>query len=96
MVFLRPVVMRDQLSSNKISLDRYDYIRGVQQDTQPPQSTIMKINESPVLPQIRPTDVGPTGVPKPLGDTAPPTPVTAPSLPASAPESPDPAAPKTN
>ena len=93
MVFLRPVVMRDQASSNKISLDRYDYIRAQQQQEQPPPSTILRINESPVLPQIRPNDLGPNGAPRPLGDTAPPAPAMAPSVPASAPE---PTAPKTN
>ena len=86
MVFLRPVVMRDQAGSNKISLDRYDFIRGQQLDSQPPQSTILRINESPVLPQLRPDAVSPSGVPRPLGDTAPPPPPTmAPSLPASGP-----------
>jgi general secretion pathway protein D len=86
MVFLRPVVMRDQAGSNKISLDRYDFIRGQQLDSQPPQSPILRINESPVLPQLRPDAVGPSGVPRPLGDTAPPPPpAMAPSLPASGP-----------
>lgn len=94
MVFLRPVVMRDQASSNKISLDRYDYIRAQQQQGQPPQSTILKINEAPVLPQIGPDVVGPTGVPTPLTDTTPlpplgrtqqPVPVPTPSMPASGP-----------
>ena len=94
MVFLRPVVMRDQAGSNKISLDRYDYIRAQQQEQQPPQSTILRINESPVLPQIRPGDVGPGGAPRPLGDTAPPP--TAPSVPASAAEPAPASAPKTN
>ena len=93
MVFLRPVVMRDQAASNRISLDRYDYIRGQQIEQQPPQSTIMRINESPVLPQLSPTDVGPTGVPRPLGDTAPPPPPMVPSTPASGVE---PSVPKTN
>ena len=86
MVFLRPVVMRDQAGSNKISLDRYDFIRGQQLDSQPPPSSILRINESPVLPQLRPDAVGPSGAPRPLGDTAPPPPATmAPSMPASAP-----------
>ena len=86
MVFLRPVVMRDQAGSNKISLDRYDFIRGQQLDSQPPPSSILRINESPVLPQLRPDAVSPSGVPRPLGDTAPPAPPTmAPSLPASGP-----------
>lgn len=85
MVFLRPVVMRDQAASNKISLDRYDYIRSQQVEQAPPQSTIMRINEAPVLPQLRPDAVGPGGIPRPLSDTAPSAPVVAPSVPASAP-----------
>ncbi len=85
MVFLRPVVMRDQSSSDKISLDRYDYIRGQQQASQPPYSTILGINESPVLPALGPDDRGPTGAPRPLGDTAPPPLPVTPSVPAPAP-----------
>ena len=84
MVFLRPVVMRDQASSNRISLDRYDYMRSLQIDAQPPQSRILQINESPVLPRIEPDAVGPTGVPRLLSDTPPALPV-APSVPASGP-----------
>jgi general secretion pathway protein D len=85
MVFLRPVVLRDQAASERISLDRYDYIRGQQQASQPPQSTILHINEAPLLPPIRPGETGPSGAPRPLGDTSPPPPVVVPSLPASAP-----------
>ena len=81
MVFLRPVVMRDQAASNKMSLDRYDYIRGQQLDHQPPQNSVLGINESPVLPPVRPGEAGPNGAPRPLGDTAPPTPVLVPSVP---------------
>ncbi|HMC14538.1 MAG TPA: type II secretion system secretin GspD, partial [Albitalea sp.] len=94
MVFLRPVVLRDQASSNKISLDRYDYIRGQQQESQPPQSAVLRINESPLLPPIRPeTATTPSGVPRPLGDTAPPPPVVVPSQPTATPPAP---VPKTN
>ena len=110
MVFLRPVVMRDQSTSTNISLDRYDYIRAQQLDSQPPQSSILRINESPVLPPLRPGEVGPTGAPRPLGDTsapplaplAPPIPpAVLPSIPSAAPPSapPEPvpaSAPKTN
>jgi general secretion pathway protein D len=86
MVFLRPVVMRDQATSNRISLDRYDFIRAQQQDSQPPQSSVLRINESPMLPPIRPeTVINPTGAPRPLGESAPPAPVVVPSVPASAP-----------
>ncbi|MEO7710589.1 MAG: type II secretion system secretin GspD, partial [Caldimonas sp.] len=85
MVFLRPVVMRDQASSDRISLDRYDYIRGQQQASQPPPSSILRINEAPILPPIRPQDTTPGGTPRPLGDTSPPPPVVVPSQAASAP-----------
>ena len=50
MVFLRPVVMRDLETTNRVSLDRYDLIRGMQQSGQPPRSLVMPINESTVLP----------------------------------------------
>ncbi len=50
MVFLRPIVMREATTANKISLDRYDLMRGQQQDAQPRPSVLMPINESPVLP----------------------------------------------
>ncbi|HEX6706328.1 MAG TPA: type II secretion system secretin GspD [Albitalea sp.] len=53
MVFLRPVVMRDADTTNKVSLDRYDLIRGQQQDAQPKPSFLVPINESPVLPPPR-------------------------------------------
>ena len=85
MVFLRPTVMRDQAASDRISLDRYDYIRGNQLNSQPTPNAILGINESPVLPPIRPTDVDANGVARPLGDAARPAPPLTPSLPASAP-----------
>jgi general secretion pathway protein D len=87
MVFLRPVVMRDQSTSNRVSLDRYDYIRGEQLNAQPPSSSILQINESPLLPPIRPDATGPTGVPQPLGELRPPSPALVPSVPPSAPAS---------
>ncbi len=49
MVFLRPVVMRDADSVGKLSADRYDQIRGVQQGAQPSKSYFMP-NGAPVLP----------------------------------------------
>ena len=50
MVFLRPVVMRDADSANRLSLDRYDLIRSLQKDQQPERSVMLPINEAPVLP----------------------------------------------
>jgi general secretion pathway protein D len=87
LVFLRPVVMRDQATSDRLSLDRYDYIRAEQQTGQPPQSRILELNQSPVLPQVRPGANGPTGAPRQLGEAVVPPPV-APSVPASAPAAP--------
>ncbi len=82
MVFLRPVVMRDQAATDRVSLDRYDYIRAQQQQAQPPSNAIMQINDTPVLPPLRPSVSPASAPPRPLGDTstAPPPPV--PSAPA--------------
>jgi len=53
MVFLRPVVMRDAETTNRISLERYDQIRGFQKAMQPNSSVLVPINESPVIPPLR-------------------------------------------
>ena len=53
MVFLRPVVMRDADTANRISLERYDLIRGQQKDAQPQPSVMVPINESPVVPPLQ-------------------------------------------
>ncbi len=70
MVFLRPIVMRDADSSNRFSLDRYEQIRAQQQRAQPPQSVVLPINESPVLPPV-PASAAPATQrpPDPLGAT---------------------------
>ena len=53
MVFLRPVVLRDAASTERLSLDRYDLIRGAQKDAQPRPSRVVPINEAPVAPPQR-------------------------------------------
>jgi general secretion pathway protein D len=53
MVFLRPVVMRSAEDATRLSLDRYDVIRAQQKDAQPAPSTLMPINDSPVVPPLR-------------------------------------------
>jgi len=53
MVFLRPVVMRDAETTNRLSLDRYEQIRGFQKDMQPRSSVLVPINDSPVIPPMR-------------------------------------------
>ncbi len=53
MVFLRPVVMRDAASANKLSIDRYEMIRGEQKDVRMPTSPLMPIGTVPVIPPLR-------------------------------------------
>jgi general secretion pathway protein D len=52
MVFLRPVVMRDGPTGDKLTMDRYDLIRAQQQRAQPQPSAVLPINEAPVLPAL--------------------------------------------
>ena len=68
-VFLRPIVLRDADSANRLSMDRYEQIRGEQKLSQPSPSLVMPINESPVLPPLRPPSV-PTTTPAPLNPPA--------------------------
>jgi general secretion pathway protein D len=49
MVFLRPVVLRDARDTANLALDRYEQMRAVQRDLQPTQSSVLQINQSPVL-----------------------------------------------
>ncbi len=49
MVFLRPVVMRDVDTSNRISNERYETIRSFQKNVQPSPSVLVPINESPII-----------------------------------------------
>ncbi len=68
MVFLRPTVVRDANATQNLSLDRYDIMRVLQKDTQPAPSTVLQINEAPVLPPS-PTTRSPSQAPAlpPLG-----------------------------
>jgi general secretion pathway protein D len=50
MVFLRPVVVRDAVQSDELSLDRYDLMRLKQEGAQPKSSVVVPINSGPVLP----------------------------------------------
>ena len=49
MVFLRPVVMRDAETTARLSAERYELIRAVQQDQQPKPSILVPINDPPVI-----------------------------------------------
>jgi len=53
MVFLRPIIVRTQDASNTLTLDRYDAIRALQQNTQPSKSVVVPINEAPVVPPLQ-------------------------------------------
>lgn len=50
MVFLRPVVVRDGLAAEQLSLDRYDLMRTSQTSAQPPFNYVLPINDAAVLP----------------------------------------------
>jgi general secretion pathway protein D len=83
MVFLRPVVVRDAVGSDELSLDRYELMRGKQGGSgQPTSSLMVPINQAPVLPELRrqnppvapapgapgaPAPAVPGPVPRPLG-----------------------------
>jgi general secretion pathway protein D len=70
MLFLRPIVVRDANQTDALSLDRYELMRAGQKDTQPDPSTLMRVNEAPVLPPQRPLNQAPV-TPPPLGSTDP-------------------------
>jgi general secretion pathway protein D len=52
MVFLRPVVVRDSAATAAYSADRYEMMRGAQQQAQPEASVMVPINEAPILPPV--------------------------------------------
>jgi general secretion pathway protein D len=54
MVFLRPVVVRDAAATQALSNERYEQMRGSQQSAQPEASSLVPINDSPVLPGLPP------------------------------------------
>lgn len=68
MVFLRPVVVRDNQSAEQLTMDRYDLMRVGQQQAQPQESSLVRVNEAPVLPEqpLRRANVQAVPVPTPL------------------------------
>ncbi len=57
LVFLRPVIVRDQAGAQNLSLDRYDYIRGLQNDSRLPPHWLLPDFPPSDLPQVpRPAD----------------------------------------
>ena len=65
MVFLRPVVVRDNATSDALMMDRYEAIRALQQATQPKSSVMMNsVTGAPVLPALLPrTEPAPSAQP---------------------------------
>ena len=63
MVFLRPVVVRDAVATESLSMDRYDLIRAAQSNAQPIPSAVVPVNEAPQLPPGRPMPVEPGAAP---------------------------------
>ncbi|RMX02995.1 type II secretion system protein GspD [Corticibacter populi] len=51
MVFLRPVILQDSQSMDRLALDRYDMIRTLQIQDQPRPSSVLSVNTGPVLPE---------------------------------------------
>lgn len=64
LVFLRPIVMRTADDANKLTLDRYDLIRGQQQGVQPKSHLFLGAGDAPILPQQqRPSEGAASAVP---------------------------------
>jgi general secretion pathway protein D len=56
MVFLRPTVMRDAESTDRVSIERYEQIRSFQKDMQPTPNILLPVGPSPVIPPSRGID----------------------------------------
>ncbi len=64
LVFLRPIVMRTPEDANKLTLDRYDLIRGQQKEVQPKGHLFLGAGQAPILPeQQRPPEGAASAVP---------------------------------
>ncbi len=76
MIFLRPIVVRDNATNDALVVDRYETIRALQQATQPAPSTAMKsVSGAPVLPPL-PERAPAAASPTPVQPAAPvPTPI---------------------
>jgi len=74
MVFLRPVVIRDNATSETLVQDRYDAIRALQQASQPePRAVLRSVSDAPVLPPLPGTgNRGDVPAPLPPSVTRPP------------------------
>jgi general secretion pathway protein D len=53
MVFLRPTVLRDAETSDRVSTERYEQIRSFQREMQPQPNIVIPVTGSPVIPPLR-------------------------------------------
>jgi len=53
LVFLRPRVLRSAEAASALTQDRYEFMRGVQQEQTLPAGVLMPKQESPVLPEVQ-------------------------------------------
>ncbi|MBV7453111.1 type II secretion system secretin GspD [Acidovorax sp. sif1233] len=102
MIFLRPIVVRDNATSDALVVDRYEAIRALQHATQPAPSLMMgTVSGAPVLPAlpVAPERTAPAAMPAPLQQQQQqqltPVPAPQPVNPATAPQSSAPAQPGT-
>lgn len=63
MVFLRPVILRDQRAADTVSIDRYQYLLNEQLRTQPGAESILPHVGVPRLPELKPRAVAPPADP---------------------------------
>lgn len=69
MVFLRPVVLRNQEAANDLTVDRYEFMRQRQVDVAPQRSVVLPINEAPAIEPLSTGDAKPVpNVSQPLDD----------------------------
>jgi general secretion pathway protein D len=75
MVFIRPVVVRDEAASRLLATDRYDYMRNLQEVTPLPNSGPLPDIRGPTLPKLdsagRPAPAPTPGPAAPQGPVAP-------------------------
>jgi general secretion pathway protein D len=76
MVFLRPVVLRDGASGDRLTIDRYDLIRAQQQAAQPADNPLLPISPNPSLPAL---NAPAPAAPGSTRQAAPPAPAPAPA-----------------
>lgn len=82
MIFLRPHIVRSSQDSRRLTLDRYDYMRRVQDNARTPHSWPLPDVDSPQLPPLgtdaqplssRPLDLRPNAAGQTLSQDPPPT-----------------------